>query len=146
MDQLGKTLGADKAKAIVRRRFVELDLRNFGILDELFSSDYKLNFPRRRPLDLQATKKFYQQMYSAFSDPDLRHEIHDQVAEGNKVVTRWTATGRHTGEFLGIKPTNEVVSFTGINIYTFRGHMLAESHVVWELLGLEAAKAKESST
>jgi predicted ester cyclase len=144
MDEPRKTPSADEAKAIVQRRFVELDRGNFGILDELFSSDYKLNFPGQKPLDLQATKDFYQQMYSAFSD--LRHEIHDQVAEGDKVVTRWTATGRHTGEFLGIKPTNQVASFRGINIYTFHGDKLAESHVAWDLGGLEAAKAKESST
>jgi hypothetical protein len=91
MDPQGRQLGSEEAKAIVRRRFGELDLGNIGILDELFSPHYKLNFPGRDPLGLQETKRFYKQMYLAFSD--LRHEIQEQIAEGNKVVTRWTATG-----------------------------------------------------
>jgi predicted ester cyclase len=108
-------------------------------LEELFSPDYKLNFPGQEPFDLQETRQFYQRMYTAFSD--LRHEIHDQIAEGDKVVTRWTATGRHTGEFLGIEPTNRVVSFEGINIYTFEGDKLVESHVTWDLRRLDRTKA-----
>jgi len=136
----GKRLGADEAKAIVRRRFDELDVGNIGILDELFSPDYKLNFPGQEPFDLQETRRFYQQMYAAFSG--LRHEIRDQIAEGEKVVTRWTATGRHTGQFLGTEPMNQVVSFDGINIYTFDGDKLVESHVTWDLGGLDVARAK----
>jgi predicted ester cyclase len=142
MDPQGRQLGSEEAKAIVRRRFGELDLGNIGILDELFSPNYKLNFPGRDPLGLQETKQFYKQMYLAFSD--LRHEIQEQIAEGNKVVTRWTATGRHTGEFLGIKPTNDAVSFAGINIYTFDGDKLVESHVAWDLLGLLRANPDDS--
>lgn len=108
-------------------------------MDELFSPDYKLNFAGQEPLSLQETRRFYEKMYTAF--PDLRHEIHDQIAEGDKVVTRWTATGRHTGEFLGIEPTNQVVSFNGINIYTFEGDKLVESHVAWDLRRLVMTKA-----
>jgi predicted ester cyclase len=73
-------------------------------------------------------------MYQAFSD--LRHEIAEQIAEGNKVVTRWTATGTHVGEFLGVQPTNERVSFQGINIYTFEGDKLIDSQVAWDLAPL----------
>jgi predicted ester cyclase len=131
MFEEGRQLNADEAKAIVRRRFDELDQGNLGIIDELFSPDYKLNFPGREPLDLQKTKQFYEEMYQAFSD--LRHEIAEQIAEGNKVVTRWTATGTHVGEFLGVQPTNEPVSFQGINIYTFEGNKLIDSHVAWDL-------------
>ncbi|MEU4065589.1 ester cyclase [Streptomyces wedmorensis] len=132
---MGTQLSTDHAKAIVRRRFAELDAGNSGILDELFSPDYKLNFPGRKPFSLEETRQLYQRMYAAFTD--LRHEIHDQIAEGDKVVTRWTATGRHTGEFLGIEPTDRMVSFDGINIYTFEDEKLVESHVVWDLSQLD---------
>jgi predicted ester cyclase len=131
MFEEGRQLSADEAKTIVRRRFEELDQGNLGIIDELFSPDYKLNFPGREPLDLQKTKQFYEEMYQAFSD--LRHEIAEQIAEGNKVVTRWTATGTHVSEFLGVQPTNERVSFQGINIYTFEGDKLIDSQVAWDL-------------
>ncbi len=131
MDEEGTHLTADEAKAIVRRRFEELDDGNFGILDDLFSPKYKLNFPAREPLDLERTRQFYEEMYQAFRG--LRHEIAEQVAEGNKVVTRWTATGTHVGEFMGIEPTDEPVTFQGINIYTFDGDKLVDSQVAWDL-------------
>jgi ketosteroid isomerase-like protein len=47
MFEEGRRLSADEAKTIVRRRFDELDQGNLGIIDELFSPDYKLNFPGR---------------------------------------------------------------------------------------------------
>lgn len=53
------------------------------------------------------------------------------------MVTRWTATGRHTGEFLGIEPSDRMASFEGINIYTFEDDKLVESHVVWDLSQLD---------
>jgi predicted ester cyclase len=137
-------VSADDAKDIVRRRFDELDKGNAGIFDELFSPGYTLSFPGQEPLDLDATKRFYAEMYAAFSD--LRHEIHEQVAEGDKVVTRWTATGRHTGEFMGFAPSGEVASFGGINIYTFARDKLVDSQVSWDLRGLQRAKARVEPT
>src|ERR1700710_1835690 len=41
--------------------------------------------------------------------PDLRVEIHDQIAEGDKVVTRKTLRGTHRGDFFGIPATNRAV-------------------------------------
>ena len=131
MYEEGTQLSADEAKAVVRRRFDELDQGNFGILDDLFSPNYKLNFPGLEPFDLDRTRQFYRDMYRAFSG--LRHEIAEQVSEGNKVVTRWTATGTHVREFMGIQPTNELVSFQGINIYMFDGDKLIDSQVAWDL-------------
>jgi predicted ester cyclase len=39
--------------------------------------------------------------------PDFRSVIEDQIAEGDKVVTRWRASGTHQGEFRGIAPTGK---------------------------------------
>jgi steroid delta-isomerase-like uncharacterized protein len=140
MNETGAYPRGEEAKAIVRRRFDELDRGNFGILDELFASDYTLNFPGREPLDLDRTRDFYRQMYSAFID--LHHEVVEQISEGDKVVTRWRATGTHVGEFMGIPPTNQSVSFSGINIYTFHEGKLSESQVAWDLFGLLAVEAE----
>ena len=124
---------------MVRRRFAELDAGNTSILDELFSPDYLLNFPGAAPLTLDETKRLYQLLYTAF--PDVQHEIHEQIAEADKVVTRWTATGTHHGEFMGVAPTGRRVSFEGINIYTLSGDKLVASHVNWDMLGLREALA-----
>jgi predicted ester cyclase len=122
-------------EAMVRRRFAELDKGNFGILDELFDPSYKLNLPGfGKPMNLAASKRFYQTLYGAFAG--LQHNIIDQVSAGNQVVTRWTARGTHRGAWMGVKPTGKRVSFSGINIYTIREGMFVSSEVNWDLLGI----------
>ena len=120
---------------MVRRRFAELDKHNFGILDELFDRSYDLNLPGLPgPMDLETTKRFYRSLYKAF--PDLQHDIAEQVSARDKVVTRWTARGTHQGDWMGVAATGRTVTLSGINIYTVRGGLLAQSHVNWDLLGL----------
>jgi len=122
-------------EAMVRRRFAELDNGNFGILDELFAPSYKLNLPGfGKPMNLAATKRFYQSFYGAFAG--LKHTIVEQVSAGNQVVTRWTARGTHKGEWMGVKPTARRVSFGGINIYTIDKGKFVSSQVNWDLLGI----------
>ena len=73
----------DSAK-MVRRRFAELDKKNFGILDELFVSSYALNFPGMpKALDLDTTKDFYHSLYTAFPDSSTRSSSRSAPA------TRW---------------------------------------------------------
>ena len=128
-------MSPEEGKALVRRRFEELDRRNFSILDELFSDKYVLNFPSaERPLSLEQTKRLYEALYHAF--PDLEHTIEDQIADGDKVVTRWIARGTHRGELMGIEPTERAIDFGGINIYRLDGDKLTESHVSWDIHGL----------
>ena len=52
----------------------------------------------------------------AFSD--LKVHIHDQIAEGNKVTTRKTISGIHTGTFMGIAPTGKIINIEIIDIVT----------------------------
>ena len=122
-------------EAMVRRRFRELDKKNYAILDELFDRAYVLHFHgASQPMGLPATKRFYETLYSAF--PDLKHTILEQVSAGNKVVTRWSAKGTHKNNYMGVAATNKQVNLSGINIYTIRRGKLALSHVNWDLLGL----------
>lgn len=125
----------DDNKALVAKRFEELDNGNLRVLDELFTTDYRLHFPgAEAPLDLERTKQFYATLYSAF--PDLRHTIEEQLAEGDKVVTRWTARGTHRGNLMGRGPTGAEIVFSGINIYRIADGKLAESHVNWDVIGV----------
>jgi predicted ester cyclase len=48
--------------------------------------------------------------------PDLSVEIHDQVAEGDKVTTRKTIRGTHRGELFGVPPTGKSVEINVIDI------------------------------
>ena len=60
--------------------------------------------------------------------------IEDLIAEGDRVVVRWTNNGTHVGEFLGIPPTGKSFTIAGIDIYRIEGSKLAEHwHVVDQL-------------
>jgi predicted ester cyclase len=47
---------------------------------------------------------------------DLKLVIEKQIAEGNLVVTCYTMTGIHSGEWMGIKPTEKKIKVTGVNV------------------------------
>jgi steroid delta-isomerase-like uncharacterized protein len=68
--------------------------------------------------------------------PDLHFAIEDIVAEGDKVVTRWTLTGTHRGEFLGVAPTGRAISVAGMSLDRIAGGQIAEGFDAWDELGL----------
>ena len=68
--------------------------------------------------------------------PDLTYTVEDQVAEGDKVVTRYTASGTHQGEFFGVAGTGNRVEFTGIQIDRFgKSGKIVEERAEFDLLG-----------
>ena len=68
--------------------------------------------------------------------PDLELTIEDQIAEGDKVVMRWTGRGRHQGEFQGLAPTGKEVVITGITISRIEGGKEVEAWEEVNMLGL----------
>jgi predicted ester cyclase len=68
--------------------------------------------------------------------PDLTYTVVDQVAEGDKVVTRYTASGTHQGEFFGVAPTGNRIEMSGIQVDRFdEGSKLVEEWAQYDLLG-----------
>jgi predicted ester cyclase len=68
--------------------------------------------------------------------PDLTYTVEDQVAEGDKVVTRYRASGTHQGEFFGVPGTGNRVEFTGIQIDRFdESGKMVEEWPEYDLLG-----------
>jgi predicted SnoaL-like aldol condensation-catalyzing enzyme len=64
--------------------------------------------------------------------------IEDLIAEGDRVVVRWTNSGRHVGDFLGAAPTDRPYAMAGIDIYRVESGRLAEHwHVVDQLSMLQ---------
>jgi predicted ester cyclase len=65
--------------------------------------------------------------------PDLRVEIYDQVAEGDKVTTRKAFHGTHRGEFMGVPPTYKEVEIEVMDIIRLRDGRFVEHWSVWDL-------------
>jgi len=71
-----------------------------------------------------------------FSAPDIRFEIQDQLAEGDKVATRWTGRGTHKGEFMGIAPSGQRLSVTGMSFHRIKNDRIHESWDDWDALSM----------
>ena len=67
---------------------------------------------------------------------DLKLVIEDQIAEGDRVVTRWTTTATHSGELMGIPATGKQIKITGIGISRFAGGKVVESWTEYDSIGM----------
>lgn len=117
-------------KEVARRIYEEvLNDRRLDLLDELVRQD----FIEHDPLPGQRTgvdgiKDRYGMLIKAL---DPHFTIEDMVAEGDRVVVRWTNSGTNVGDFLGIPATGRSFSIPGIDIFRVQDGQLAEHwHVV----------------
>jgi predicted ester cyclase len=131
-------MATEENKAIVRR-FME---ESFGggepeLVDELLDPDFVRYDPYIEAgavRGAQIVKENIVWFRNAF--PDLTCTIEDQVAEGEKVVSRWTVRGTHQGEFFGVTGTGNRVEFAGIQIDRFdESGKIVEEWAEFDLLG-----------
>ena len=127
---------ANKEKA---RRFME---EGFGqgkleILDEVLDPDFVCYDPNSEAGEVRGADAIKQEIeWFRNAVPDLTYTVEDQVAEGDKVVSRYTATGTHQGEFFGVAPTGERIEMSGIQIDCFDGNgKMIEEWPEYDLLG-----------
>ena len=123
-------------KALAQREMTIFSDGDFDVADEVISPDYIGHDPAtpepiRGPEGVKAQAAGYR---AAFSD--LQLTVDHQVAEGEYVVTRWTARGTHDGELFGIPATGRSVTTTGIGIERVVDGKVVEDHTVWDALGL----------
>jgi steroid delta-isomerase-like uncharacterized protein len=128
-------MSTEQNKAQVRRLTEEVWNRgNFAVLDELIAMDYVGHESSMTIQGQAGARQFISQYRSAF--PDLHFTIEDMIAEGDKVVARWSVTGTHEGNLLGIPPTGKRTVGTGITIIRFVEGKDQEDWVNWDALGL----------
>ena len=127
-------MSTEDNKALVRRWFAETDRGNDRIVDELCAPDYVDHSPPLPGMGSgsEAVRRANAALGAAF--PDTVHIIEDQIAEGDKVVTRLRGRATFTGEILGIPPNGKVVEITGISIHRIAGGKLVEHWANADLL------------
>lgn len=115
-------------KAIILRLMEEcFNQHNVDIHSALYSEDFVQHTPALGDLRRTEHREFLTSTFAAF--PDARWAVADQIAERDKVVTRWTFTGTHRGTFMGIAPTKKQLVFSGICIDRFVDGKIVEE---WE--------------
>lgn len=68
--------------------------------------------------------------------PDMHWDVEEQMAEDNRVLTRFVWHGTHQGAFLGIPPTQRSVSVSGMVIDRFEGAKIKSTRILMDTLGL----------
>ena len=108
-------MSIEENKALVRKVYDAINTNDPDALDGLMAADMDSN-TRFTHADggLEGFKESFRAALASF--PDYEITIDDQIAEGNKVVTRYTASGTQEGDFMGVAPTGERIELVGIDI------------------------------
>jgi steroid delta-isomerase-like uncharacterized protein len=121
-------------KELVRRYFEGWANRGDpGVADALIATNVVLRNPPAIVLNLADYKQGMAAFHTAF--PDLHFTIEEEIAEGNKVVVRWTLRATHFGEYQGRPPTGKAVTVTGISIFQIANGKIQDIKVSMDRLG-----------
>jgi steroid delta-isomerase-like uncharacterized protein len=129
-----KATMSEQNKLIAYRLLDELwNRENFDVVDELVASDYNGHSSTvfHGP---DGAMQFIPKIRNAF--PDFQFTIEDQIAEEDRVATRWICRGTHQGEFQGIPPTGKQMSMTGITIFRIANGKLIDGWTNEDILGM----------
>ncbi len=127
----------EENKRLVRRLVQEVwNWRNLDLIDELIAPEYVRYDPSWPDAvhGREAFREYISIMRGAFTD--LQLTLEDLIAEGDKVVVRWTSRATHQGEFMGIQPTFREVTVAGITILRIESGQVAEAWDAYDALGL----------
>lgn len=119
------------------RNFIEkgLNQKDLSAFETYFSPDLTDHaLPPGLPSGLEGRKIFASALLAAF--PDLQVAVEDLVAEGEKLVTRYSVRGTHKGDLMGIPATGKEISITGIAIDRFENGQSVEHWEIIDQLGL----------
>jgi len=123
-------------KSIVRRYYEEvLNRRQLQVFDELANPNFVSYLPDGKGIDSEIYKQTITGTLAVI--PDLKVTIQDQIAEGDKVMTRWKAQGTPQVEFAGIKPNGKPITVTAIHVHRLQNGKIMEH---WEAINLHAVE------
>jgi predicted ester cyclase len=128
----------EEMKARTRRFYEEvLNSRRPEVFAETHAADLVVHdpgVPRGEIRGRDAYKRFIGMMSRAL--PDYHFTVYEVLAEGQYTAARWTVTGTHQGEYLGIAPTGARVTMAGISMERHEGDKVVEAWVQMDNLGL----------
>jgi predicted ester cyclase len=113
-----------------------VDSWNAGDLDgylKLYDDDIRLHGYSPEPMGKSEVRGFYGATFAGVSPNRL--EFHEVLWDGDKCSIRFTMSGRHAGEWLGVPATETDVAVAGITILHFAGEQVVERWSQVDLLG-----------
>lgn len=108
---------------------------NVDLVEELYAENYvDLNPAPGIPAGREGVKMQAAAYHQAF--PDMHVTLEETVAEGDKIMARYTIRGMHTGDLMGIPPTGKSVEITGISIVRIEAGQVVEEFSLADMMGL----------
>ena len=129
---------SEQNKENMRRVLEEaFGLGKVEVIDEVLHPDFVCWDPNSESGEIRGADTIKGEIeYFHNAVPDLTYTVEDQVVEGDKVVSRYTVSGTHQGEFFGVAGTGKRIEMTGINIDRFdESGKLVEEWPEYDLLG-----------
>ena len=119
-------MSVERNKGIVRRLFEVWNTGNVDAVEELYAADFIADYRPYAPLrhGHDGIRSMVRRAHVAF--PDFHEELEEMVAEGDKVVMRYTITGTQLGQWGPVSPTGKRVRFEEIVFLRFVDGKVAE--------------------
>jgi steroid delta-isomerase-like uncharacterized protein len=105
-------------------------------IEALYAVDFVNHTPPSQPdvHGIEGVKRMAALWHAAF--PDLQCRVDDEIAEGDRVMTRWTMRGTHLGTFRGLPPTGRFVTGWAMEVSRIEGDKIAEQWLLWDTLNM----------
>jgi len=133
-------VSAQENEVLVRHYFEEAWVkRNLATVDEFMVPNYvEHQIPDGRLTSRDSLKQLLAMYYRAF--PDMKSVLHDILAQGDRVMYRWSVSATHLGDWLGIPPTGNHMTATGITIYRIVGGKAVEG---WSSVAISRSEEEQ---
>ncbi len=121
-------MSTEENKALVRRAWEIVSPDNLDLIEEVYAPDLVWHEPDQDIRGYDQAKQFVSTFFAAM--PDINITVEDLIAEGEKVVSRYTIRGTHQGETEEFgPPTGRQMQLEGITIHRFEDGKIVEE---WE--------------
>lgn len=125
-------------KALVEEFFERINDHDLDVVDELCADGFAVEINRKGAEDsaigTEGVKAMYEEYHAAFSG--FRHDVDEMVAEGDLVAVFLLTSGRHVGEFRGIRPTGNDVEIEDTGLIRIEDERIVDLRPLSDMLGL----------
>lgn len=132
-------MSTEQNKTIARRWFTDIITRgDMSAADEIFAANHVIHDPHAPPGGWPNGPEGLKMVAAPFrvAFPDVSVTVEDQIAEGDRVMTRWSARATHAGPLNGMPPTGRRATVTGANIARIANGKIVESWFNFDMLTL----------
>jgi len=120
----------EENKAVVRKMFEAINKQSLASLDKLMAPEFVLHMHAKQAQGRGVSRQVVEDEIKAF--PDLHVTIKDIIAEGDKVCVRLQETGTHRGEYHGLAPRGNKLSYTVVAIWRVVEGKIVEGWITYD--------------